>query len=262
MSQAAVNDRLTREIEHFEVHYAQEAAQGIEPLSDFDRARYTAPPASTIYPREYYHHLLSPIAGKSVMEIASGNGIDASICCHNGANLYAYDISSESIKMVRQRAQINGVSQRLTTQVTGDFLHAFEGQTFDHIIGYAALHHIPLEGLAQQVYDRLKPGGSAVFAEPVINSKLLYKMRRMIPYSFFEDTDDETPLNDKDINAFARPFDRMEKRYFHLTSRIWHAFPNCWPLVKALHLFDREVLRLPFMRRFATVCVFALYRDR
>ncbi|HAI12309.1 MAG TPA: hypothetical protein DCM28_11435 [Phycisphaerales bacterium] len=262
MSQAAVNDRLAREIEHFESHYAHEAAQGIDPLSDFDSKRYTNPPANTIYPREYYHHLLAPVAGKTVMEIASGNGIDASICCHNGAKLHAYDISSESIKMVQQRAKVNLVSENLTTQVTGDFMAAFEGQTFDHIIGYAALHHIPMEGLAQQVYDRLKPGGSAVFAEPVINSQLLYKIRKMIPYSFFEDTDDETPLNDNDINAFAKPFDRMEKRYFHLTSRIWHAFPNCWPLVKALHGFDREVLRLPFMRRFATVCVFALHRDK
>jgi 2-polyprenyl-3-methyl-5-hydroxy-6-metoxy-1,4-benzoquinol methylase len=262
MSQAAVNDRLTREIEHFEAHYAQEAAQGIEPLSDFDQRRYTNPPANTIYPREFYHHLLAPLTGKDVCEIASGNGIDASICCHNGANLHAYDISSESIKMVRQRAQVNGVSQRLTTQVTGDFMQAFEGQTFDHIIGYAALHHIPMEGLAQQVYDRLKPGGSAVFAEPVINSQLLYRIRKMVPYSFFEDTDDETPLNDGDITAFSKPFDRINKRYFHLSSRIWHAFPNCWPLVKALHAIDREVLRLPFMRRFATVCVFALHRDK
>lgn len=262
MSQAAVNDRFAREIEHFEAHYAHEAAQGIEPLSDFDRRRYTNPPANAIYPREFYHHLLCPIAGKDVMEIASGNGIDASICCHNGANLHAYDISSESIKMVQQRAQVNGVADRLTTQVTGDFATAFEGQTFDHIIGYAALHHIPMEGLAQQVYDRLKPGGTAVFAEPVINSQLLYRIRKLIPYSFFEDTDDEVPLNDGDIAAFAKPFDRMGKRYFHLTSRIWHAFPNCWPLVKTLHAIDREVLHLPFMKRFATVCVFALHRDR
>ena len=196
------------------------------------------------------------------MEIASGNGIDASICCHNGANLHAYDISSESIKMVRQRAQVNGVADKLSTQVTGDFMEAFKGQTFDHIIGYAALHHIPMVGLAQQVYDRLKPGGTAVFAEPVINSEMLYMIRKMIPFSFFEDTDDETPLSDADIDVFAKPFDRIEKRYFHLTSRIWHAFPNCWPLVKALHLFDREVMRLPFMRRFATVCVFAVHRDQ
>jgi len=262
MSQAVASQRLAREIEHFDAHYTQEAAQGIQVLSDFDRQRYTAPKANTIYPREFYHHLLSPLRDKNVMEIAAGNGIDASICCHNGANLHAYDVSEASIQMVQQRASVNGVADRLSIQVTSNFMQAFEGQQFDHIIGYAALHHIPMAGLAQQVYSRLKPGGSAVFAEPVINSQLLYRLRKMVPYSFFEDTDDETPLNDKDITEFARPFDRMQKRYFHLTSRIWHAFPNCWPLVRGLHAFDREILRLPFMRRFATVCVFALHRDK
>lgn len=262
MSQAVVDQRLAREIEHFEAHYAHEATMGIDPLSDYDKQRYTNPNVNTIYPREYYHQLLSPLTGKNVMEIASGNGIDASICLHNGAKMHAYDVSSESIKMVEQRAQVNGVADRLTTQVTGNFMDAFKGQTFKHIIGYAALHHIPMEGLAEQIYERLEPGGSAVFAEPVINSQWLYRVRKMIPYSFFEDTDDETPLNDNDIAAFAKPFDRMEKRYFHLTSRIWHAFPNCWPLVKGLHALDREVLRLPLMRQFATVCVFAVHRDR
>jgi len=262
MTQAAIEDRLAREIEHFEAHYAQEAAQGIEPLSDFDKQRYTNPGANTIYPREFYYHLLAPLKGKDTLEIACGNGIDASICAYNEANVHAYDISSQSIEMVRKRAEVNGVSDNLQLQVTGHFDQAFAGQKFDHIIGYAALHHIPLEGIAEQVYDRLKPGGTAVFAEPVINSTALHTLRRCVPYYFFPPTDDEQPLNENDIAEFAKPFDRMVKREFQLTSRIWPAFPNCWPLVKALHELDYWLLKLPFMRRFATVSVFALHRDR
>ncbi|MCC6580579.1 MAG: class I SAM-dependent methyltransferase [Phycisphaeraceae bacterium] len=261
MTRIPFDERLAREVEYFEKHYADEAARGIAPLSDFDRRRYANPKATTSYPREFYYHLLAPLAGKQVMEIASGNGIDASLCATHGAEVFAYDISSESIGMVRRRAQVNGIADRVHTQVTGLFDQAFAGQTFDHIIGYAALHHIPLEGLAERIYHRLKPGGSAVFAEPVINSHTLHALRRCIPYYFWQPTEDEKPLDDAQIALLAKPFPRMVRREFQMVSRLWPAFPGCWPLVATVHHLDKALLKLPFLRRFATVVVFALHRD-
>ena len=130
---------LAREQAHFDQHYTDEAAQGISPLSDYDKVRYANPPADTIFPREYYYHLLAPLKGKSVMEIAAGNGIDAAIMTFNGASLAAYDLSPKSIDMVERRCQVNGTADRLRTQVVGSFDDAFAGETFDHIVGYAAL---------------------------------------------------------------------------------------------------------------------------
>jgi len=261
LSLASLRHQLDREAEHFNRHYADEAAQGIAPLTDFDKLRYADPSADTIFPREYFYHLLAPIQGKNVLEIAAGNGIDASLCAHNGANVHAYDLSKKSIDMVNQRARVNGVADRVRTQITGNFNDAFPGQTFDAILGYAALHHLPdLDTLCQQVYDRLKPGGVAVFAEPVVNSKALNRLRRLVPYSIHEMTDDEQPMNDMRIEGFAWPFDRVVRREFQLTSRLWPIFPNNWPLAVTLHKLDRTLLKLPFMRRFATVAVFGLYK--
>ena len=42
---------LAREQAHFDQHYTDEAAQGIAILSDYDKVRYTSPPANTIFPR-------------------------------------------------------------------------------------------------------------------------------------------------------------------------------------------------------------------
>ena len=255
--------RLDREQQFFDLHYADEAAAGIALLSDYDKVRYTDPPANTIFPREYYYHLLGSIKGKRVMEIAAGNGIDAAILTHNQAALSSYDLSAKSIEMVKRRCQVNGTADRLKTQVTGDFADAFAGQTFEHIVGYAALHHLTdLDTLRQQVYDRLEPGGCAVFAEPVLNSKTLGFIRRCIPLGIDEMTDDEAPMSDRDINRFCEPFDRVEKRYFQVTSRVWRFWPNNWPLAVALHRLDHGLLKLPGMNRLATVCVFACYRDR
>ena len=84
MSQATLTQqRLLREAEFFEDFYSNQADQQIDPLNTRDRVRYTSPPANTIFPREYYYHLLAPLKGKDVLEIACGNGIDASICAHN-----------------------------------------------------------------------------------------------------------------------------------------------------------------------------------
>lgn len=254
---------LAREQEHFDQHYADEAAQGITPLSDYDRVRYTDPPANTIFPREYYYHLLAPLRNKSVMEIAAGNGIDAALLTHNGAQLAAYDLSPKSIAMVQERCRVNDTAHRLRTQVTGSFDDAFPAESFDHIVGYAALHHLPnMQSLAQPIYDRLSPGGSAVFAEPVLNSKALGRLRRCVPLAIDDMTDDERPLTDDDMDQFGQPFDRQTTRYFQLTSRVWRLFPNNWPLTVALHKFDHALLKLPLTKHLATVRVTAYHRDR
>lgn len=256
-------DLLDRERAFFNRHYQDEAAAGIPPLSDFDKLRYTDPPANTIFPREYYYHLLAPLKGKRVMEVAAGNGIDAALLTHNGAQLAAYDLSEQSIAMVQERCAVNGTADRLRTQVTGDFQDAFPGETFDHIVGYAALHHLPnLADLPQQIYDRLNPGGSAVFAEPVLNSKLLGIARRCVPIAIDDMSDDERPLTDRDLADFAKPFDRIEKRYFQVTSRVWRLWPDRWALAVALHKLDHGLMKLPGMSKLATVCVTAMHRDR
>ena len=65
-----LSGRLNRELAHFERHYALEAAAGIEPLGAFDRQRYSNPPFKTVYPREFYYHLMAPLKGKDTLEIA------------------------------------------------------------------------------------------------------------------------------------------------------------------------------------------------
>lgn len=63
--------------------------------------------------------------------------------------------------MVRRRAEVNGLTKRIRLQRTASFDHAFAGQSFDAILGYAALHHLPLEGLAERIWGRPRRGGAA-----------------------------------------------------------------------------------------------------
>lgn len=264
MTQAVtvIDERLGREAAHFDAVYSHQAEQSDLRLSETDKVRYNDPPGDTIYPREYFYHLLKPLAGKSVLEIACGNGIDACITAHNGAHVHAYDISGRAIELTRQRAAANGLTDRVALEVTGVFDEAFDGQRFDAITGYAALHHLPLAELGERVHGRLRPGGVAVFAEPVVNSRGLAAVRRMIPYRMSAVTDDETPLDDAAIAHFARPFDRFAQRHFQCVSRIWPMVAHRGRLVANLHRLDAMLMKAPMLRRFASVIVFAVYRDR
>lgn len=259
----AISSRLDREAQHFNEVYAHDASASKLLLSDTDKQRYTNPPVDTIYPREYFYHLLSPLAGKSTLEIACGNGIDASITAHNGAQVHAYDVSPMAVELTRRRAEVNGVIERVELEVAGCFGQAFAGQKFDVITGYATLHHLPLANFGEEIYERLNVGGVAVFAEPVINSPMLQRLRNLIPYRpGGELTEDEQSLNDGDISRLAKPFDRFTQRHFQCVSRIWPMFPHRGKLVARLHRLDAKLMKVRPLRRFASVIVFGVYRDR
>jgi len=128
---------------------------------DSDKQKYTNPSEGTIFSKKYYFHLLSPLKGKTVLEIACGDGIDACIAAHNGAEVYAYDVSPVAVEMTKQRATVNGLSDRVHAAVYAEIEEAFPGKQFDAVMGYAALHHLSLPGFGDKVHSRLNTGGGS-----------------------------------------------------------------------------------------------------
>jgi SAM-dependent methyltransferase len=226
------------------------------------KERYAAPPADTMFSREYYYHLLGPLKGKRLLEIACGEGRDACIAAYNGAEVFAYDLSPAAVDLTRRRAESNGLSSRVQLQVCGDLAAAFAGEQFDAVVGYAALHHLCLDGLGETIHSRLKAGGVAVFAEPVVNSRTLDFLRRLIPYRPVEITEDERPLNDRQIAELAKPFAAIQRREFECIARLYPVFSTHRMIVRALFRLDRVLMRVKAFRRFASVVVFALYRGQ
>lgn len=254
------DSRLAREAEHFDRVYQEEMATNLL-LTESDKRRYASPPGDTPFSREFYYHLLAPLRGKKVLEIACGGGLDTCLAAFFGAEVYAYDVSSAAVELTRKRAAVNGLSDRVHVEVCGDLEQAFAGETFDAVMGFAAVHHLPREALGGKILARLKSGGVAVFVEPVINSRLQDSIRKRIPYRFTEPTEDEEPLNDAVIAALAEPFSRARRREFEFVSRVYPLFASHRSLVRALHWMDSRLLSIKPLRRFASVVVFGLYRE-
>lgn len=70
--------------------------------------------------------------------------------------------------------------------------------------GNAILHHVNLQAAALELHRVLKPGGMAVFAEPLGHSPLLGLARRNLPSPGKARDPHERPLRHADLEALGR----------------------------------------------------------
>jgi SAM-dependent methyltransferase len=89
----------------------------------------------------------------------------------------------------------------------------FQAGQFDLIYGKAILHHLDLDLAAAEILRLLKPGGRAVFAEPLAYHPLIWGGRRLTPH--FR-TRDEHPVTLKELQHFGRGFSACETEVFYL----------------------------------------------
>jgi SAM-dependent methyltransferase len=130
----------------------------------------------------YQGNFKNVLAGKKVLELGGGNGLNAVIMSRLGANVVVTDISNITSLIVQQ------VNEKIGSNVevkTGDFCRMdFEPKSFDFIVGKAFLHHLTHELESRYLRKTallLKPQGHARFFEPAVNNKMLDDVRWMIP---------------------------------------------------------------------------------
>jgi 2-polyprenyl-3-methyl-5-hydroxy-6-metoxy-1,4-benzoquinol methylase len=100
-------------------------------------------------------------AGKRVLEIGCGIGTDTMNFARFGARVTSVDLSTESLKIARQRAEVYGLSDRI------DFRHAnaeeltkyVTPEPYDLIYSFGVIHHTPnVERVVEQMKAFTRPG--------------------------------------------------------------------------------------------------------
>jgi SAM-dependent methyltransferase len=126
--------------------------------------------------------------------------------------------------------------------------------------GIAILHHLDLNLVSREVHRVLRPGGRAIFQEPVRNSPTLRFLRRLIPYHAPDISPFERPLTDSELHTFAQPFSQTRMRAFCLPHvLIGERLPGVRRHVQALYEADAAALRsLPVLRYYAGIRVFEI----
>src|SRR6516165_5718196 len=140
-------------------------------------ARYAQPPHDTAYPLEYAYHQLGDISGLRVVDFGCGSGANTALLAGRGAHLWGIDISEDLLRLGQRRLAVSGRAGSATFIAGSAHDMPFPDGSIDVVFGIAILHHLDLDLVSREVRRVLKPGGRAIFQEPVRNSAVIRFLR-------------------------------------------------------------------------------------
>jgi len=224
-------------------------------------ARYAHPPADTAYPLEFAYHQLGDVAGRRVVDLGCGSGANTALLANRGAHVWAVDISQDLLRLGQRRLAASGRAGGAAFVAASAHDLPFPDESIDVVFGMAILHHLDLDLVSRELRRVLKPGGRAIFKEPVRNSPVIRLARRLIPYRAPDVSPYERPLTDDEVARFARGFRTCSARPFGLPHvQLGSMLPRGMRhRSRRLYAYDRALLRrLPWLARYASVRVIAL----
>jgi SAM-dependent methyltransferase len=137
---------------------------------------------------------------KQVLDLGCGKGERSLDLLAHGAHVTGVDISPVYVAIAEGEALRAGNSaSRFHFSAMDAHSLKIADNTFDLVIGDGILHHLDLKIATDELYRVLKPGGRAVFKEPLLDNPLLKVFRRLTPHAR---TADEMPLSRGDLARF------------------------------------------------------------
>lgn len=200
---ASNSARLAREAAFHDTRFAENTRAATDKF-------YAITEASFAYFRK---RVLDDIAGKSLLEYGCGTGSSAFDAAAAGGHATGIDISPVAIEMGAREAAKRGVSDRATFAVMNAEALEFGDASFDRICGSGILHHLDIVKAYSEIARVLRPGGYAIFLEPLGHNPLINWYRRRTPEMR---TEDEHPLLKGDLALARQYFSNVRCRYFHL----------------------------------------------
>ena len=177
--------------------------------------------------RSYFKDL----QGARVLDLGCGRGELSLELLDHGAAVVGVDISTTYIDESRAKARQGSHGKECVEFRVMD-AHALEldSASFDLVTGRGILHHLDLDVCLAEVHRVLRPGGRALFMEPLANNPLLRLFRRLTPAAR---TSDERPLSGRDLQRIAKTW-RVESTFYGLvnapvaviTSIFLRSYPN------------------------------------
>jgi len=160
------------------------------------------------------------LRGKNVLEIGCGPGGQIPLFAHAGARVWAFDLVPEVVDVARRACRVSGVEDRVDLSVSSVEDMSYPDEMFDVVVGFGVLHHVSIPLTSRRVHRVLKPGGVAVFSEPLGSNQVLEWARKHLPYPRKEEHGTDVPLTREDVATFAAPFRSHQVQPFYFLSMI------------------------------------------
>ncbi len=191
---------------------------------DFHDERYLSESASRSAASKYYRlkrefdlRYLDVInersQGKKVLEIGCGPNINTPHWVDSAAECHGIDLSEVAIEQAWQR--LGKRHKKVHLAVMNAESMDYEDDYFDVVCGKGIIHHLNTASAYQELARVLKPGGVAVFIEPLGHNPFINLYRRLTPKMRSED---EHPLLISDIKMASDWFDSVSAEYQHISS--------------------------------------------
>jgi ubiquinone/menaquinone biosynthesis C-methylase UbiE len=157
-----------------------------------DQARSTSSLISRVYSSNLFteaedHHLdaLGDVRGARVLDYGCGDGRSTARLLSRGARVAGFDISRTRLALAQQHvaAAVGAAPGAAPAQLAlcAAEMLPFRDASFDAVFGKQILHHLDLGAAIPEIVRVLRPGGRAVFLEPLIHNPVLQGYRLLTP---------------------------------------------------------------------------------
>lgn len=129
----------------------------------------------------YQFEALGDIKESRVLDYGCGDGRSTVRLRSRGAQVTGFDISHARLALAQSRmSSDDGLFPTALTLCAAETLPFADG-AFDVVFGKQILHHLDLALAIPEILRVLRPGGKAVFLEPLIHNPILECYRRLTP---------------------------------------------------------------------------------
>ena len=173
---------------------------------------------ATLHAFQKFLDVAGDLKGLAVLDLGCGTGWASILYAQNGANVTAIDISEGSLRIAKEQASLQGLDIDFIKGAAEDMNYH---EAFDRVLGISVLHHTDLKTSAPSIHRALKPGGKAIFMEPLAHNPILNLYRKLTPG---RRSRDETPLTIDSINTLSAMFSAVDISGYGLLSLLAFVF--------------------------------------
>jgi len=253
-----MEERKKEEIEHYDKKAEEwlEKDKKLQTTTDFEGFDFNL--LSSF--RFCYQYLKDKCHNKKLLDYGCGNGIHSIFPAKCGVEVIGIDLSESFLKIAKERAEREGVEDKIRFLKMDCEKMEFPDNSFDIIFDGGTFSSLDFKMAIPELARVLKPEGFLLGIETFGHNPFT-NLKRKLNRVMGKRTEWAAShiFQMKDLELVKNYFNKIEVEYFHLIS--WAAFPflnlpGGKILLNFLEIIDRGLLKIHFLRKYAFKVVF------